>query len=195
MALGYLLARASFRGKSLVETFVALPLFLPPTAVGYLLLEMFAVDGPLGRETLGFDLDVLFTFKGAVLAASVMALPLVARTARVAFEGVPPRLERMGRSLGMSRRRVLTSVTLPLAWRGLIAALFLGFARAMGEFGATVIVAGNVQGKTQTIALAIYSDFQARRDSRAIWLVGLTVVLAFALVWTVELLQRRRSDA
>ena len=151
LGLAYLLARKQWRGKSLVETLVTLPLVLPPVAVGFLLLFTFGRDGPLGERALGIDLDLILTWKGAVLASAVMSLPLVVRTARVAFEGVNPRLESMGRSLGLSRTRVFLTITLPLARRGLFAALVLGFGRALGEFGATVIIAGNIPGKTQTL--------------------------------------------
>jgi molybdate transport system permease protein len=195
LAAGYLLARRDFPGKSLVETFVALPLVLPPTAVGFLLLELFAWDGPLGAERLGFDLGILLTWRGAVLASAVMSFPLIARTARVAFEGVEPRLERMAESLGYPRWRVWTRVTLPLARRGVLAALALGFGRALGEFGATVVVGGNVAGRTETLALAIFNDIQAGRDARAMQLAGLTALLAFLLVFAVERLLRPRARA
>ena len=188
---GWLLARRRFAGRSVVETLLALPLVLPPTAVGYLLLRLLARDGLLGSRTLGFDPDLLLTWKGAVLASAVMSLPLVARTARVAFEEVDPRLEAMARSLGLGPLRALFEVTLPLARRGLLAAALLGFARALGEFGATVIVAGNIPGRTQTLALAIFSDLQAGDDRRATWLVLITVAIAFAAVLAVERLVRR----
>jgi molybdate transport system permease protein len=190
---GLILARRLFTGRSIVETLLALPLVLPPTAVGYLLLRLLARNGPLGERVLGFDLDLLLTWKGAVLASAVMALPLVARTARVAFEGVDPRLEAMSRTLGRGRLRTFAEVTLPLARRGLLAAALLGFARALGEFGATVIVAGNIPGRTQTLALAIFSDLQSGDDSRALWLVGITTLLAFAAVFSVEGLLRRSA--
>ena len=189
IALGWLLARRDVPGKALLETLAALPLVLPPTAVGYLLLRLLARDGPLGERALG--LDLLFTWKGAVLASAVMALPLVVRTARLAFEEVNPRLEAMARTLGLGPLRAFAEVTLPLARRGLAAAAVLGFTRALGEFGATVIVAGNIPGKTQTLALAIFSEMQAGRDSSAMTLVGITVVLAFVALWTVEILQRK----
>src|SRR5262245_37322579 len=185
-ALGLVLARREFRGKSVVETLVALPLVLPPTAIGYLLLRLFARDGWLGRETLGFDLDVLLTWRGAVIAAAVMSFPLIARTARVAFEGVPARLETMGASLGWPRWRVWTRVTLPLARRGLLAAALLGFTRALGEFGATVIVAGSIPGRTQTLALAIFDDIQLGREERALGLVAISVGIAFVSVFLSE---------
>ena len=191
IALGWLLARRDVPGKALLETLTALPLVLPPTAVGYLLLRLLARDGPLGERVLGWDLDLLFTWKGAVLASAVMALPLVVRTARLAFEEVDPRLEGMARTLGLGPLRAFAEVTLPLARRGLAAAAVLGFTRALGEFGATVIVAGNIPGKTQTLALAIFSDMQVGRDSEAMTLVGITVVLAFVALWTVEILQRK----
>jgi molybdate transport system permease protein len=193
LATGYLLARREFRGKSVAETIVALPLVLPPTAVGFLLLSLFAYDGPLGARALGFDAGVLLTWKGAVLASAVMAFPLVARTARVAFEGVEPRLERMGHSLGLSRSQVLRRITLPLARRGVLAALALGFGRALGEFGATVVVGGNNAGRTETLSLAIFNEIEAGHDARAMQLVGVAALVAFALVFCVERLLRPRS--
>lgn len=195
LAAGWLLARREFPGKSAVETLVALPLVLPPTAIGYLLLELFARRGPLGRETLGFDPGVLFTWRGAVLASAVVAFPLVARTARSAFEAVDPRLEAMSRSLGLSRARTFARVTLPLARRGLAAALVLGFGRALGEFGATVIVAGNIPGRTQTIALAIFQEIQLGEERRALWLVAWTVAIAFLVLSIAERLARPKPRA
>jgi molybdate transport system permease protein len=191
IALGFALARGSFRGKSLLETFVALPLVLPPTAIGYLLLSLFSRSGILGERALGFDLGVLFTWRAAVLASAVVALPLVARTARTAFEEVDPRLELMARTLGLSRARTFVTVTLALARRGLLAAVALGFGRALGEFGATVIVAGNIPGRTQTLALAIFSEIQLGDTQAALRLVAITVAVAFALLWSIERLLRR----
>jgi molybdate transport system permease protein len=191
IALGHALARRTFTGKSLVETFVALPLVLPPTAIGYLLLMLFARGGWLGERNLGFDPGLLFTWKAAVLASAVVALPLVARTARAAFEEVEPRFELMARTLGLSRRRTFFEVTLPLARRGLLAAVALGFGRALGEFGATVIVAGNIPGRTQTLALAIFSEIQLGNTQAALRLVGITIAIAFLLMWAVERLLRR----
>lgn len=188
---GWVLARRRVPGASVIETMVALPLVLPPTAIGYLLLALFARHGPLGPGALGFDPDVLFTWRAAVLASTVVAYPLVARTARAAFEGVDPRLEQMGRTLGLSRARTFATVTLPLAGRGLAAALVLGFGRALGEFGATVIVAGNIPGRTQTLALAIFSEIQLGHDARALELVGWTLAIAFAVLFTSERLLRR----
>jgi molybdate transport system permease protein len=191
--IGLLLARRDFPGKSVAETLVSLPLVLPPTAVGYALLRLLARDGPLGARTLGFDLDLLFTWKGAALASAIMALPLVARAARAAFEEVDPRLEAMARTLGCGPLRTLVAITFPLARRGLSAAAVLGFGRALGEFGATVIVAGSIPGKTQTLALAIFNNIQVGRDQEAMTLLGITVLLAFGAIWTVEILRRHRT--
>jgi molybdate transport system permease protein len=190
-ALGFVLARRTFPGKSIVETFVALPLVLPPTAIGYMLLALFSRSGILGEHALGFDPDILFTWRAAVIASAVVALPLVARTARTAFEEVDPRLELMARTMGLSPARAFLRVTLPLARRGLLAALGLGFGRALGEFGATVIVAGNIPGRTQTLALAIFSEIQLGNTDAALFLVAITVVIAFVLVWFIERLLRR----
>lgn len=188
--LAFVLARIDFRGKYVVSTLVSLPLVLPPTAVGYLLLQLLADDGPFGRETLGFDLDILLNWKGVIVACSVMSLPLVVRTARVSFEEVNPRLEMMARTLGRSRLRTFFSITLPLAARGLIASMILGFTRAMGEFGATVIVAGNIPGRTQTLASAIFSAQQAGNEQRANMLLIVALVVGFIAVFLTEWLSR-----
>lgn len=193
--LGYLLARREFPGKTLVSTLVALPLVLPPTAVGYLLLELLAARGPLGRETLGFDLGILLTWKAAVLASVVMASPLVVRTARVAFEGVDPRLEKVARTLGHGRVETFLGTTLPLAGRGLLAAAILGFTRAVGEFGATVTIAGNIPGRTQTVASAIYAAQQVGNDREAYVLLAVALAMGFVAILVSERLLRRREEA
>jgi molybdate transport system permease protein len=193
--LGYALARWEFRGKRLVSVLVGLPLVLPPTAVGFLLLRLLAVDGPLGRGTLGFDLGLLLTWKAAVLAAGIMSLPLVARTARVTFEGVDPRLETMARTLGHPRIATFFRFTLPLAARGLSAALILGFTRALGEFGATVTVAGNIPGRTRTLASAIFSAQQAGDSEGAGVLMIVALVVGIAAIASAELLGPGRKRA
>ena len=193
--LGILLSRRPFRGRVLLETILYLPLVLPPTAIGYLILRLFARDGPLGPRVLGLDLDLLLTWKGAAVASAIMALPLVVRTARVAFEGVNPRLPAMARTLGLGPVRAFFEVTLPLSRNGLLAATILGFSRALGEFGATVVVAGNIPGRTQTMALAIFNDIQVGRDDEALVLVGLTAAIAFAAILSAEILLRPRRGA
>lgn len=194
ITLGYALARWQFPGKRLVASLVTLPLVLPPTAVGFLLLRLLAVDGPLGRRTLGFDLDLLLTWKAAVVAAMVMSLPLVARTARVAFEGVDPRLESMARTLGYGRWQTLCRFTLPLAARGLSAALILGFTRAIGEFGATVTLAGNIPGQTRTLASAIFSAQQVGDLATADRLMGVALLVGLVAIWTTEWLTSAKSS-
>ena len=190
--LAYMLARFEFRGKSLVSALVGLPLVLPPTAVGYLLLEGFSVDGILGRETLGFDLGILLTWKAAVLASAVMAVPLVVRTARVTFEGVDPRLEMMARTLGHGRLATFARYTLPLSSKGLLAAAILGFTRAIGEFGATVTIAGNIPGRTQTLASAIFSAQQVGDDRQAYFLLAVSLAVGLSAILVSEHLSRRR---
>lgn len=193
--VAYLLARRDFRGKRIVSTLFSLPLVLPPTAVGYLLLRTFAVDGPLGRDTLGIDLDVILSWKAVVIACAVMATPLVVRTARVSFEAVDPRYEDMARTLGHGRAATFLRYTLPMARRGLMAALILGFTRAVGEFGATIILAGNIPGRTQTLATAIFSAQQAGRESEANVLLVVALVAGFAAVYASEALSQKQVAA
>ena len=193
--IAYLLARREFAGKRIVSTLFSLPLVLPPTAVGYLLLRLFAADGPLGRDTLGIDLDVILTWKAVVIACAVMATPLVVRTARVSFEAVDPRYEQMARTLGYGRAATFLRFTLPLAARGLLAALILGFTRAVGEFGATIILAGNIPGRTQTLATAIFSAQQAGRESEANVLLVIALLAGFAAVYATEVLSYRQAAA
>jgi molybdate transport system permease protein len=193
--VAYLLARRDFRGKRVVSSLFSLPLVLPPTAVGYLLLRLFAADGPLGRDTIGIDLDVILTWKAVVIACAVMATPLVVRTARVSFEAVDPRYEQMARTLGHGRAATFLRFTLPLAARGLLAALILGFTRAVGEFGATIILAGNIPGRTQTLATAIFSAQQAGRESEANVLLVIALLAGFAAVYATEVLSYRQAAA
>jgi molybdate transport system permease protein len=193
--VAWLLARREFRGKRVVSTLFSLPLVLPPTAVGYLLLRTFAVSGPLGRDTLGIDLDVILSWKAVVIACAVMATPLVVRTARVSFEAVDPRYEDMARTLGHGRAATFVRYTLPMARRGLMAALILGFTRAVGEFGATIILAGNIPGRTQTLATAIFSAQQAGRESEANVLLIIALVTGFAAVYASEALSQKQVAA
>lgn len=192
VVLAYLLARFEFRGKSLISALVGLPLVLPPTAVGYLLLEALSVHGILGRDTLGFDLGILLTWKGAVLASAVMAVPLVVRTARVTFEGVDPRLEMMARTLGHRRLATFARYTLPLSFKGLMAAAILGFTRAIGEFGATVTIAGNIPGRTQTLASAIFSAQQVGAGREASFLLAVSLAVGLTAILLAEHLSRSR---
>lgn len=191
--LAYLLARCEFRGKRTLSSLIGLTLVLPPTAVGYLILQLLAPSGALGRDTLGFDLDLLLTWKGAVVAAVVMALPLVVRTARIAFEAVDPRLEQVARTLGYTPAKTFLLFTLPLAYKGLLAAAILGFTRAIGEFGATIIIAGNIPGQTQTIASAIYSAQQVGNEHEATILIAVALVVGFIAIYAAESLSQPKK--
>jgi molybdate transport system permease protein len=194
LLLAWLLARTRWRGKSLVETLVALPLVMPPVATGLILLKAFGRRGAIGsflHDTLG--LDVVFTWRAVVLAMAVMAFPLLVRSARVAFEGVPHRLEQIARTLGARERRVFFTITLPLAARGILGGTLLAFARALGEFGATILVAGNIPGRTTTLSLAIYQLVQLGQDEDAFRLLAVSVVVAFGAVWLSEWFLRGRA--
>jgi molybdate transport system permease protein len=193
LALAGLLARKDFRGKALLETLVALPLVMPPVATGLLLLKLLGRRGPLGRASHAlFGADIAFTWRAVVAAMMVMSLPLLVRSARVAFEEVSPRLEAIARTLGAGEARVLMTVTLPLATRGIVAGLLLAFARALGEFGATILVAGNIPGRTTTLATGIYGYVQLGQDDRAFRLLAVAVAIAFAAVLAAETWLRRR---
>jgi len=197
LPLGVVAAWALARGRGaavpIVETLLALPLVLPPTAVGLVLLELLRRSGPIGKLLDRAGVEILFTWKAVVLATAVMSFPLLVRPARAVFEEVDPRLLGIARSLGAPPFSAFRRVALPLAWRGIAAGTLLAFSRALGEFGATILVAGNIPGRTQTLALAIFHRTQIGRDADALRLVGLVVAIAFAVVWTTELLQRRRG--
>ena len=192
-AAALFLARYRGPGKGAIETVLSLPLVLPPTAVGILLLRALARRGLLGTLLGDLGIEIVFTWKAVLLATMVMSFPLLVRSARTAFEEVDPRLVGIARTLGCGPARAFFRVTLPLAWRGILAGSVLAFSRALGEFGATVMVAGNIPGRTQTLPLAIFHYNQIGRDDRALALVGVTVVLAFVALWSAELVSRRRS--
>jgi len=193
IAAAFGLARYRGPGKGALETLLSLPLILPPTAVGLFLLELLGRRAPLGGWLAARGVDVVFTWKAVLLASAVMSFPLLVRSARTAFEEVDPRLVGIARTLGHGPFAAFFRVTLPLAWRGVLAGTVLAFARALGEFGATVMIAGNIPGKTQTLALAIFHDNQIGRDDRALVLAGVTVVLAFAALWLTEWVTRTRG--
>ncbi len=195
IGLAWLLARRNWWGKSLIETLVALPLVIPPVATGLLLLLLLGRRSPVGsfvENTLG--LEIIFTWRAVVLAAAIMSFPLLVRSARVAFEGVSPRLEQVARTLGASPGKVFATITLPLAARGLVAATLLAFARALGEFGATVMIAGYIPGKTATLSLSIYHLVQLGRDGEALGLLFWSIALAFGAVWLGEWFLKRRAS-
>ena len=183
VAAGYALARSGFRGRELVDAVLLLPMVLPPTVLGYYLLVLIGRRGPLGAwldETFGISL--VFTWQGAVIAAAVVAFPFVCKSARAAFEGVDVNLEDAARVLGLGPMAVFLRVTLPLAWRSILAGALLAFARAFGEFGATLMVAGSIVGETQTLSIAVYEAVQAGRDDQAMVLVLITSITCIAVL-------------
>jgi molybdate transport system permease protein len=191
LALAWALARGNWPGKSVVETLVTLPLVMPPVATGLILLTV------LGKQGLGglLDFRIVFTWRAVLLALSVMSLPLLVRSARTAFEEVNPRLEQIARTLGAGGWRVFFTITVPLAARGIVGGMLLAFARALGEFGATIMVAGNIQGKTQTISLGIFENVTIGQNAQAYRLLAASVVLAFIAVWSSEFFLRRKKTA
>lgn len=191
LLLAWLLARGHWPGKSVLETVVTLPLVLPPVATGLLLLQLVGRRGPLGPLLHGLGLEVVFTWRGVVLAMAVMSFPLLVRGARTAFEEVDPRLEQMARTLGAGAPRVFFTVTLPLAARGILGGILLAFARSIGEFGATIVLAGNIPGRTSTLSLAIYQLIQLGKDRDAMRLLGIATVIAFVAVWLHEAILKR----
>lgn len=187
LALGLWLARSNFYGKSVVETLISLPLILPPSVVGYFLLVFLGRSGPL--FVLG--LRIVFTWPAAVVASAVVALPLMVQSSRAAIAAVDPTLEKAAGTLGSPPWKVAWDVTLPLARRGILAGVVLAFARSLGEFGATLMVAGNIPGRTQTLPLAIYDLVQANRVQQANAAVLLMTAVAFGLLLAVNRLERR----
>jgi molybdate transport system permease protein len=183
VALAWLLARKNWLGKSLVETVVALPLVMPPVATGLILLNLLGRHGPIGvfmQST--FGTEIVFTWKAVVAAMAVMSFPFLVRTARIAFEEIDPRLEQLARTLGAKPARVFMTITLPLASRGMIAGAVWAFARALGEFGATILVAGNIPERTTVMSVAIFSDIQLGEDGHAYKLLCLSAAFAFAAI-------------
>ena len=187
LALALWLARSDFQGKSIVETMVSLPMILPPSVVGYYLLLFLGRSGPL----FFLGIRIVFTWPAAVIASAVVALPLMVQSSRAAIAAVDPALEKAAGTLGSPPWKVVWDVTLPLARRGILAGAMLAFARSLGEFGATLMVAGNIPGRTQTLPLAIYDLVQANRMSQANFAVLLMTVVAFMLLFSVNRLKRR----
>ena len=191
LALAWLLARRRFRGRLLLETLVSLPLVMPPVATGLILLLLFSPRGPLGRLLAAVGIDVVFTWRAVVLAMTVMGLPLFVRTVRAGFEQVDPRYEAMAATLGAPPLRVFFSITLPLAFPALAAGAVLGFARALGEFGATIMIAGSIPGVTRTLPVAIYTFAEIGRDRDAALLLGISAAIAFTALWVSNYLSAR----
>jgi molybdate transport system permease protein len=183
VGIGYAMARARFPGRDLLDAVFTLPMVMPPTVLGFYLLVLIGSHGPIGEWLLQhFGVRLIFTWQAAVIAATVVSFPLVFKAARAAFETVEPQLEDAARTLGISEVAIFLRVSLPLAWRGILAGLLLAFARALGEFGATLMVAGSIPGKTQTLSIAIYEAVQAGQDDTANFLVAITSLVCIAVL-------------
>jgi molybdate transport system permease protein len=186
MAVGWLFARREFRGKALCQALVALPMVLPPVAVGVALLLLLGRRGPLGPLWAALGFDLVFSWWAAAIAAAVVGFPLLVRACEQAFAAVDARYEALARTLGLSPLRAFTRVTLPLAGRGVLYGALLAFTRALGEFGATALVAGILPGRTETLALGIYARVQLGEDREALWLCAASFALALAAMAVAE---------
>jgi molybdate transport system permease protein len=195
IAMAWLFARKEWPLKSVVETIVLLPLVMPPVSTGLILLKIFGRRSPVGQWLYDRGVEIVFNWKGVLIAMAVMSFPLLVRSVRTSFSEVNPRFEQIAATLGASSLRIFFVITIPLAYKGIIAGALLAFSRALGEFGATILLAGNIPGKTQTLSLAIYSFVQLGKDSDAYTLLGITVALAFLFVWCSEWLLRSAKKA
>lgn len=193
IVIAWILARGRFFGKVILETLVSLPLVLPPVATGLILLRVLGRRGPLGALLESGGVDIVFTWKAVVLAMAIMGFPLVVRTARAGFEQVTRRYEEVAETLGAGPARVFFTVSLPLASRNVLAGALLGFSRALGEFGATIVVAGSLPGRTRTLAVAIFGYLETGQDAQAMVLLAASVVIAFVAVWVSNLLVKGQS--
>lgn len=184
--LARLMAYRQFPWKDTLEAVIMLPLVLPPSVIGYGLLLLIGRNGLLGRALNGLGMSLVFTWWAAVLASTVVSFPLMYQSAKAAFKSVDTNLEKAARTLGAGELKVFLTITLPLAWPGILAGLVLSFARALGEFGATLMVAGNIPGQTQTIPLAIYLAVVAGDNATARTLVAIISVFSFAVIFWVN---------
>lgn len=191
----YLLTKRRVPGKNIWETILILPMILPPSIVGYLLLKVFGKRGPIGAFLLDtFGVQVVFTWIACVIAACVVALPLMYQNAKGAFQSVDPSYELAAKTLGSSPFKVFRTVTLPLSVPGIVSGIILTFARALGEFGATLMLAGNIPGKTQTIPTSIYYAVVTGKDNEASTLVAIMVLFSFALVFGLNMWLKKRNQ-
>jgi molybdate transport system permease protein len=195
IAMAWLFARKEWPLKSVIETIVLLPLVMPPVSTGLILLKIFGRRSPVGQWLYDRGVEIVFNWKGVLIAMAVMSFPLLVRSVRTSFSEVNPRFEQIAATLGASSLRIFFVITIPLAYKGIIAGALLAFSRALGEFGATILLAGNIPGKTQTLSLAIYNFVQLGKDSGAYTLLGITVALAFLFVWCSEWLLRSANKA
>lgn len=196
IGMGFLLARGRFWGREVLDTILTLPMVLPPTVLGYYLLVLLGRKGMLGSWLQAqFGINLIFTWQGAVIAAMMVTFPLVVKPARAAFEQVNPQLEQAARMLGLNEWSVFCRVSLPLAWRGILAGVLLAFARALGEFGATLMVAGSIPNQTQTLSIAVYEAVQAGQDDLANQLVLLISAVCITILLLVGRLSKTKGQA
>ncbi len=195
IGLAWLFARKEWPLKSVLETIVLLPLVMPPVSTGLILLKIFGRRSSLGTWLYERGIEIVFNWKGVLIAMAVMSFPLLVRSVRTSFSEVNPRLEQIAATLGASGLRIFFVITIPLAYKGIVAGALLAFSRALGEFGATILLAGNIPGETQTLSLAIYNFVQLGKDPEAYTLLGITVALAFLFVWCSEWLLRTGKKA
>lgn len=195
IALAWLFARKEWPLKSVIETIVLLPLVMPPVSTGLILLKVFGRRSSVGQWLYERGIEIVFNWKGVLIAMAVMSFPLLVRSVRTSFAEVNPRLEQIAATLGASSLKIFFVITIPLAYKGIVAGALLAFSRALGEFGATILLAGNIPGRTQTLSLAIYNYVQLGKDSDAYTLLGITVALAFMFVWSSEWLLRSGKNA
>ena len=193
IALGWWMSQRRFAGKNVIDALLMLPMVLPPTVLGYYLIVLIGRNGVFGQYLdRWFGINLIFTWQGAVIAASLVSLPLIYKAARAAFEDVDGRFLHAARTLGAGEFEIFLRIALPLAMRGIAAGLMLAFARAMGEFGATLMIAGNLPGKTQTLSIAIYDAVQSGNDAQALWLtLVISVVCVVVLVLSGRMLQAK----
>jgi molybdate transport system permease protein len=194
--LARIMQKYEFPGKDIVEAIITLPLVLPPTVIGFGLLFLFGKNGPLGQFlSTWFNIRVVFTWWGAVIAAATVAFPLMYQSVKAAFDGVDLTLEKAARTLGASEFRIFCTITMPLAWPGILAGFVLTFARALGEFGATLMIAGNIPGQTQTIPLAVFFAVESGEISKATGLVAIMVLICFGIIfWQNKWVKTRRAN-
>lgn len=194
IGVAYFLSRWRSPWSDMLDSILTLPMVLPPTVIGYYLLVLLGRRGWLGQYLAQWNIELVFTWQGAVVAATVVAFPLVLKSARAAFQDVSSSLENAGRLLGVSEVAVFFRITLPLAARGIIAGVLLAFARALGEFGATLMLAGSIPGRTQTLSIAIYEAVQAGEDNLASFLVIITSITCVVVLFVASRLSPARSQ-
>jgi len=192
--LAVAIMRSNFKGKTLIESAIMLPLVLPPTVAGFLLLLLLGKHGPVGRILDQFGIQIIFSWWAAIIASVVVALPLMYQSVKTALESVDPDLEQAARTLGASELRILRTITLPLAWPGFVSGTVMAFTRSLGEFGATLMISGNIPGKTQTIPVAIYSTSQSGDMSGAAMLVMVLIATSFSMIFGLNVWRKRAIE-